>query len=365
VLQKILGKVLGCALLLHAGAAFSFTLITLPEQSAPSETITTATTLEAQVQPIVGTIRAQLFSIQRLKRSQRVSQAGPAQVASAERRGGFEYLAANGASSTGASGRGTESLWISAAANSLENDFERTAFYGATHNLLAGFDVTRADRYVLGFAFGHEASNYTTTFNAGNEKTRGFSVNPYFAYLLSDAWSLDLLLGYGELDTRQSRTVGTGPLTTQAVISEFAATRGFASTNLTYLAALGNWKLSSALGYTATRREQDGYVESAPLGTTVSASKQTVKQYSLLGEAAYGRGASETYFGLQYEDTRDPQKVQFATGAQPANDPDSVLLSAGWRYFGRGLTANFAFSKRLAQEQVNEYGFTMMLRVDL
>jgi hypothetical protein len=365
VLQKILGRILGCALLLYGSFAFSFTIITLPEQTAPSETITTATTLEKQVQPIAGTIRAQLSSIQRLKRSQRVSQAGPVRVASAERRGGFEYLAANETSGAGASVGGTESLWISAAANSLENDFSRTAFYGATHNLLAGFDVTRADRYVLGIAFGHEASNFTTTFNAGNEKTRGFGVNPYFAYLLSDAWSLDLLLGYGELDTRQSRTVGTGVLTTLAVNSEFASTRGFASTNLTHVSAWGDWKLSSALGYTATRREQDGYMESSPLGTTVSASKQTVKQVSLLGEAAYGRGASETYFGLLYEDTRDPPKVQFATGEQPANDPDSVLLSAGWRYFGKGLTANFAFSKRVAQDQVNEYGFSMMLRVDL
>jgi len=366
VLQKILGRILGCALLLYGSSAFPFTIITLPEQNAPSESITTATTLETQVQPIASTIRAQLFSIQRAKRAQRVSQARPVLVASSERRGGFEYVAANEASGAGAGGGGTESLWISAAANSLENDFSRTAFYGATHNLLAGFDVTRADRYVLGFAFGHEASNFTTTFNAGNEKTRGFSVNPYFAYLLSDAWSLDLLLGYGELDTRQSRTVGTGVLTTLAVNSEFASTRGFASTNLTYLTALGDWKLSGALGYTATRREQDAYAESSPpLGSTVSASKQTVKQVSLLGEAAYGRGASEAYFGLLYEDTRDPQKVQFATGPQPANDPDSVLLSAGWRYFGKGLTANFVFSKRLAQDQVNEYGFSMMLRVDL
>lgn len=366
MLQKILGRILGCALLLYGSSAFSFTLITLPEQNAPSESITTATTLETQVQPIASTIRAQLFSIQRAKRAQRVSQARPVLVASAEHRGGFEYVAANQASGAGPSGGGTESLWISAAANSLENDFSRTAFYGATHNLLAGFDLTRADRYVLGFAFGHEASNFTTTFNAGNEKTRGFSVNPYFAYLLSDAWSVDLLLGYGELDTRQSRTVGTGLLTTLAVNSEFASTRGFASTNLTYLAALGNWKLSGALGYTATRREQDAYAESSPpLGSTVSASKQTVKQVSVMGEAAYGRGASETYFGLLYEDTRDPLKVQFATGPQPANDPDSVLLSAGWRYFGKGLTANFAFIKRLAQDQVNEYGFSMMLRVDL
>ena len=366
MLQKILGRILGCALLLYGGSAFAFTLIEFQELSPPSESITTATTLETQVQPIVGTIRSQLFNIQRLKRAQRVSQAGPVLVAATERLGGFEYLAANDNSGTAVASAGTESLWISTTATSLENDFERTAFYGATHNLLAGFDLTRADRYVLGVAFGHEASNFTTTFNTGNEKTRGYSVNPYFAYLLSDAWSIDLLLGYGELDTRQTRTLATGPLTTLALNSEFASTRGFASTNLTYLTALGDWKLSGALGYTATRREQDAYTENnPPLGLTVSASKQTVKQVSLLGEAAYGRGASEAYFGLLYEDTRDPQKVQFATGPQPANDPDSVLLSAGWRYFGKGLTANFAFSKRVAQEQVNEYGFSMMLRVDL
>jgi len=41
------------------------------------------------------------------------------------------------------------------------------------------------------------------------------------------------------------------------------------------------------------------------------------------------------------------------------------LLSAGWRHFGRGLTASFVFSGRVAQEQVKEHGFAMVIRVDL
>jgi len=366
VRQKILGRVLGCTLLFFGSNVFAFTLPVSQEQITPSSTVTSTTTLETQVQPIASTIRAQLFGIHRAKRSQRVSQTRPVLVANSDGRDGFQYLASNESSRASISG-GSESLWISAAANSLENDFSRTAFHGATHNLLAGFDVTRADRYVLGLAFGHEASNYATTFNSGNEKTRGFSFNPYFAYLLSDAWSLDLLLGYGKLETRQTRLLGSTlvPLATEVVNSEFSSTRGFASTNLTYITALGDWKLSGALGYTTTRREQDAFTEIGVSGTTVPASKQTVKQYTLLGEAAYGRGASEAFFAMLYEDTRDPPRIQFATGAQPANDPDSVLLSAGWRYFGKGLAANFAFVKRLAQDQVNEYGFTMMLRVDL
>lgn len=365
MLQKTLRRILGGALLLYGGTALGFTIITFPEQTAPSETITTATTLETQVQPIASAIRAQLLSIRRLQSSRKIAHADRVLVANASTRGDFTYLAAAGTAGESAGSAGnTESLWISTAANSLENDFSRTAFHGATHNLLAGFDLTRSGKYVLGVAVGHEASNFTTTFNAGNEKTRGFNVSPYFAYLLSDAWSVDLSLGYGEFDTRQSRTIGTGPLTTLAVDSEFSSTREFASANLTGLSAVGNWTLAGSLGVLGAKRENDAYAESLG-GTAVAASKQTTEQWNLLGEAAYGRGSSETYFGLMYEDTRDPPRVQFATGPQPANDPDSVLLSAGWRYLGRGLTANFAFSKRVAQDQVNEYGFSMMLRVDL
>jgi hypothetical protein len=365
VLQKTFARILGCALFLYGSTALAFTLITI---TPPSNTVTDATTQQTEIQPIASAIRAQLFSLHRLKRSARVTEAGRVLVASADRSGGFGLLAANddrsGAGGGSLGGGNTESLWISSTANSLENDFSRTAFHGATHNLVAGFDVTRSDRYVLGISAGHEASNYVTTFNAGNQKARGFNVSPYFAYLLSDTWSVDLILGYGEIDTRQSRTLGTGLFSTIAVDSEFSSMRGFVSTNLTNVSTWGNWNLTGALGLLASRREQDAYTESA-LGTTVAGSKQSIEQWNLSGEAAYGRGASETYLGLLYEKTRDPLKVEFASGEQPANDPDSVLLTAGWRHFGKGLTANFVFSKRLAQDQVNEYGFSMMIRVDL
>lgn len=374
MLRKTLCRILGCALLLHGGTALAFTLIELPpqEDQSPSNSVTDSTTLRTEVQPIAGTIRTQLLSHRRPRGAQRVTRIGTllAANAHAQSRSDVDYLAAAGTGTgSGAGGGDTESLWISAATNSLENEFSRTAFYGATHNLLAGADLTRSDRYVLGVSVGHEASNFVTTFNSGNEKTRGFNLNPYFAYLLSDAWSLDLILGYGDFDTRQTRTTAALgspvplPPVTVSVNSEFSSTRSFASTNLTHVSTLGNWRLTGALGLTATRREQDPYVESS--GTAVAATKQSFEQWNLLGEAAYGRGSSETYVGLMYEKAEDPPRIQFATGAQPANDPDSVLLTAGWRYFGRGLTANFMFSSRQALDQVAEYGFSMMVRVDL
>jgi Autotransporter beta-domain len=364
VLQKTLCRIVGCALLAYGSSALAFTLITPPEQTAPSNTVTDATTLAAQIQPIAAAIQAQLFSLRRLQSFRKVTQAAPVLVASAAEnsRGDFDYLAAAGgdAPGTGLGGSGdTASLWISSAANSLENEFVRTSFYGATHNLVAGFDVTRSARYVLGVAVGHEASNFTTSFNVGNEKTRGFNVSPYFAYLLSDTWSVDLSAGYGEFKTRQSRS----SLVAIPVDSEFASTREFVSTNLTNLSSWGNWTLTGSMGALGTRRKSDAYVESD--GTPVAASRQTVKQWNLSAEAAYGRGKSETYLGLRYEKTRNPLKVRFVTGEELESDPDSVLLTAGWRYFAKDLTANFVFSKRLAQDQVNEYGFSMVIRVDL
>jgi hypothetical protein len=368
VLQKTLGRILGCALLSYGGTAVAFTLI--QEQLIPSTTLTDSFTLQAQVQPIAGTIRAQIFGLRRPGSSKKVTQVGGMMLAANEYSSSISDVntlaaAANDPSGagSGSSGGNPQSLWISSTSDSLANTFSRTAFYGATQNVLVGYDVTRSDKYVLGISGGYEASNFATQFNSGNEKTRGFNINPYFAWLLSDAWSLDLIGGVGKFSTDQSRTVGTGVLTTNAVDSEFSSKRGFVSTNLTHVSTRGNWKLTGSLGYLRSKRDQDPYTESN--GSALAGSKQTSGQWNLLGEAAYGRGNSETFFGARYEDVRNYQKIEFAAGEQPANDPTSVLLTAGWRHFGRDLTANFVFSARVAQEQVRGYGLSMVLRADL
>jgi hypothetical protein len=371
VLQKTFRRILGCALLSYGSAALAFTLITIPPELTPSSTIADSFTLDAQVQPIAGTIRSQIFGLRRAGSSKNVTQVGGMKLAANDRSGSasdVNYLAAADSfgSGGGSSGGGnSQSLWISALTDSLENTFSRTAFYGATQNVLVGYDVTRSDKYVLGISAGYEASNFVTKFNSGNEKTGGYNINPYAAWLISEAWSLDLIAGYGKFSTDQSRTVSSaGPIPT-AVDSQFSSTRSFASTNLTNISAFGNWKLTSSLGYLWSKRDQDPYTENG--GFAVDGSKRTSKQWNLLEEIAYGRGNSETFFGARYEDVRNYQKIELTSGLgeQPANDPTSVLLTAGWRYFGKGLTASFVFSGRVAQEQVKEHGFSMVLRADI
>jgi hypothetical protein len=376
VLQKALGRILGCALLSYGSTALAFTLIELPPELKPSTDVTNSFTLDAQVQPIAGTIRSQIFGLRRAGSSQQTTQVGGLKLAANEYSGSrsdVNYLAAAANDPSGAwgansgGGGNSQSLWISTTIDSLENTFSRTAFYGATQNVLVGYDFTRSNRYVLGISGGYEASNYVTKFNSGNEKTGGYNLNPYAAWLISDAWSLDLIAGYGWFNTDQSRTVGTGVLTTTPVDSNFSSKRSFASTNITNISGGGNWKLTSSLGYLWSQRDQDAYAENGITGAAVPESKQTSKQWNLLEEVAYGRGNSETFFGARYEAIQNYQKVELTLGLgeQPANDPTSVVLTAGWRYFGRGLTASFVFSGRVAQEQVKEHGFSMVLRADI
>src|SRR5437773_1873669 len=210
VLHKTLGRILGCALLSYGSTALAFTLI---ELQLPSNTITDSFTLQAQVQPIAGTIRAQIFGLRRPGSSKKVTQVGGMMLAANDHSGSASDVntlaaAANDPSGAGggSGGGNAQSLWISSTNDSLENTFSRTAFYGATQNVLVGYDVTRSDKYVLGISGGYEASNFATQFNSGNEKTRGYNFNPYFAWLLSNAWSVDVIGGYGRFNTDQSRT---------------------------------------------------------------------------------------------------------------------------------------------------------------
>jgi len=368
VLQKIFRSILGCALLSYGGAALAFTLI-VPGQE-PGNTVTDSFTLQAQVQPIAGTIRSQIFGLRRPGSLKKVTQVGGMMLAANDRSGtrsDVNYLAAAANDPSGGSGSGgadPQSVWISSTYDSLQNTFSGTAFYGASQNVLFGYDVTQSDRYVLGVAGGYEADNFVTQFNSGNEKTDGYNLNPYFAWLISDPWTLDVIGGYGKFNTNQSRAIGSAaPPATTTLDSSFSSNRSFLSTNVTNISAFGNWKLTSSLGYLWSKRNQDGYMENG--GLSVAASSLASRQYNLLEEASYGRGNSETFFGARYEDVKGYQKIQLLASQQPANDPTSFLLTAGWRYFGKGLTANFVFSGRVAQEQVHEHGISMVLRVDL
>jgi hypothetical protein len=363
--QKAVKTILGIVLLQFGSTALAFTLIELPV----TVTITGPAILAQRVQPMAGAIKAHLLGNLRMKKSEKTTQYGGVLAANSyvDSVSDFDYMTIAGGGSgssgggDGSGGGDSKSLWTTPTYSSLKNNFSRTAFDGDINSFMAGFDYTQSDKYIFGVAISHERSNFNTKFNFGNENTTGYNMSPYFAILLSDTWSFDLSLGHGKFNTIQSRTLIPLPV---VVEGEFWSTSDFASTNLTNVSAWGNWKLTDSLGIMAAKQKQDSYFESTGAAVTaVDSSSQSLKQWNLGGEVAYGRGDSESYVGLTYERIRNPEKIQFSTGEQPANDPDSFLLTAGWRHFGKGLTANLVFSSRLGKDQVTNNSFSTTIRI--
>lgn len=372
-LQRSLKTFIGLLLLHLSSSAFAFTLIVLPPAMKPSNTITDSTTVNTQIQPVANIIKAHLHNIRRAPKTRKFAQHDNMLAANSytDRVSDIDHamfayndLASSGGS-VGSSGGNTNGMWINSAYSSLKNSFSRTRFDGDVYMVMAGYDLTVSDQYTLGAALSYQRSALVTRFNNGDETTKGFSINPYFAYLLSDNWSIDLSLGYGKFNNSQTRTIATGAFTSVDVNNSFASTRSFFASNLTNVSTVGNWNLTSSIGIFSANQNQDGFNDAYTIGGVVPGSSMSVKQWNLAGEAAYSHRNSETFAGLVYEKLKDPEVLQISAGEQPSNDSTSFLLSAGWRHFGKELTADFVFNTRLGQDNVTERGFSTTIRIDL
>lgn len=362
-------KILLCILLLQfSSTAFSFTLI--QEALTPSSTITDSTTLKTQIQPTPVAIKAHLNSKRHVNKPAKKAQKGNVLAANSyvSSINDLDYMTL-GYNDQVSAGNAEESgevknLWINSAYSALKNDFSQSLFDGNVHVLVMGYDYTLSDKYIFGVALSHETSNFNTRFNLGNEQTNGINISPYFAVLLSETWSFDISLGHGKFNTGQYRTYSVSPASAADIVSsDFASSRDFASINFTKVASWSNWKLTGSIGLLVAKQDQDSYVESK--GGAVVASSQRIEQRNIASEVAYSHLDSESYVGLIYENAKDPEKIKFITDKQPADDTDSFLLTAGWRHFGKDLTANFMFSTRLGQDNITDNSFSTTLRFDL
>jgi hypothetical protein len=363
----------GLILLQLCNAAMAFTLLP-QEQLTPSSSITnSSTTVAAQIQPVARAIQTHLHGARRPHSSGKFAQNGimvASNSYSSTRYDAGDMLAYNDlASAAGGGSSGStdsSSLWINSGYSLLKNNFSRTRYDGDSQMVVIGHDHTVSDTYIIGAALGYQTSTMLTRFNTGDQRSKGYTLTPYFAYLISDALTFDLSLGYGKSNTSQSRALAVlvaGPAVEQWIItSEFASTQTFTSANLTHAATTGNWNLTSALGYLSAKQKQGAYTES--IGTSVAGSSTKLSQWSLAGEAAYAHSDSESYLGVAYEKMSSPESFRFTTGEQPSSDSDSFLLSLGWRHIGKDLIANFAFNSRLGLANVTENGISTTIRGD-
>lgn len=313
---------------------------------APGIVGTTVTDLRTQVLAYSGQIGT------RVQDALRGTLAGPRRVA-----GGFMLEGTTGR----AAGEGFDALgvWGSYSRSEFDNSFAATAFDGHRNNFLFGADISPLDSVVVGLAFGYEDSNTTTTFNAGEAGTNGWTLAPYAGVVFGDNWSLDASVGYSNVNTDQFRTAaGT------RVSSSVDGQRFFVSTNLTGTYTFDQLTLSPSAGWTLARSFQDSFTETD--GSSHGNRVSRIEQWRIGGEAAYGWKDFEPFARATYEHDYSFTKIKVATGTQPANDNDDVLFAAGVRYFSptSGLTGAFEWNRRLSRSQFGEDLFNFTLRMD-
>jgi hypothetical protein len=350
--RHLVNAIFGLWLLQCSNTSLAFSLPP-PEVFIPSTEVTEDAALDAQVQPVTSALGSHIRAIHR----------------SFSRPGGVSQPAGG---SAGADDGRSHGFWANSSNTDFENTFSRLAFEGTSQLLLLGIDFSLAENHILGLAVGSENSDIDTTFNSGSQKTDGTTIAPYYGWLISDNWSIDISMGISDLDMDQSRTeplilvpapglIPVPPPVTSSVSGE----RDFTAINFNGFWTFGNWNLGSRVGYLSATSDQDAYTESD--GTDVDSNSVDLKQTFIGGDVAYSFGASETFLSavMQKDSTDEIVLEPFPGLEQPPDDDDSLLLSAGWRYYSQdGVSAILEWITRNGKEQYSEDSVALTFRVD-
>jgi hypothetical protein len=333
------------ALLQASGTASAFTIIELGiVESVAGNLVTDAGTLETQVQPVTTALGTHLQSV-------------------------FRSFAAPRGGSAGAGDSGFQSAWVNSSYTSFENTFFRTDFDGSMHLLMLGFDYSLTENVLLGLAVSSEQGDIDTNFNFGNQETDGTTVAPYFGWLISDNWSVDLSLGLTDTDIDQSRTTSSlniVPPDFEIVLSQITSSptseRDFKNLNLNGFWTAGNWNYGVRAGYLSINSDQDAYTESDD--TDVDASSVELKQTQVGGDIAYG-AESQLFLSAVMVSDSSSDGIEFEDGEQPSDDDDSILVGLGWRYYGEaGISTVVELNTREGKDDYKEESISFTLRLD-
>jgi autotransporter-like protein len=249
-------------------------------------------------------------------------------------------------------------IWGNYSYTDFENDFSATAIDGVSHGFLGGIDFRVGESTILGIALGYDNSDIDTGFNGGNQITDTVTIAPYFGSILNDTLSVDFSIGYSNVGYDQFRTDGTTRITSSPV-----ADRWFGALNLNAIKFVDNWIISGRVGSVYASSTIHSYTESNSL--VVAESHTRLSSISIGSEIAYSLKEWEPFLNLAYQYDYQLKKVATASGPQPANDTDDILLSTGVRYFEKsGITGNLEYSKRLLREDFSEDRLSLTVRID-
>ncbi len=257
-------------------------------------------------------------------------------------------------------------LWGNYSYTDYDNDLSSIAYDGRSHGLLGGIDFSLWKNTILGVAVGYDDSDIDTTFNGGEQSSNTFTIAPYFAAVLNDTFSIDFSAGYSNVDYDQYRIV---PGTTTTASSDPGGYKWFGAMNLNAVTYYENWIIGGRIGGLWAKSTVEDFTETysdGTLPTAVGEDEISVGTASIAVDIAYSmQNNYEPFLNVSYQNDFSFQKATVATGPQPSNDTDDILMTLGVRYFNKnGVSGNIEYGTRFGREDFSEDKFSATVRVD-
>lgn len=264
-------------------------------------------------------------------------------------------------------------LWASYAHSDSESDVRVAPYEATAHNLLFGADRLLGERWILGLALGYERTDTDTIFNGGTQDRDGYTVAPYAAFLINDVFSLDVSAGYTHLETDQTRIDPDAASPLPFITSDFAAERGFVTSNLNATWLVGDWVIGAVAGFVHAAEIQDSYREQGGSSRRAVRSRRVELTQGYLGaDLAYSLGAWEPYAVAMYRNDFSRQDgsgaggLPAAVGSTQPDDDDELNLGLGVRYFGRGgLSGSLEWITTRGRSHFDDDTISLTLRLAL
>ena len=278
-------------------------------------------------------------------------------------------------------------IWASYSNTDVSNNFAATSFDADTDTVTFGVDFSPWDNTLAGVAIGYSDTSLDSFFNAGRRDSDGFSIVPYFGWIIDDVGidvdlSADVALGFTRMDITQFRTLGAARVT-----SETDQDTVFISTNINASKDVGGVRLGGRMGLLYGQSTTNGFTESNGTvtnkscfldtavsttngftesnGTVVADNRVTTGLLTLEANMAYFWGNFEPFASVTYEIDVSRDDVIVVGAVQPANDTNDVLVSAGLNWYSdNDIVAGIRYEKSLDRTQFEADTISIQIRAD-
>lgn len=265
-------------------------------------------------------------------------------------------------------------VWASYGRSEFDSTVAVAPYSGDLDTLRIGVDRLFAGRYSLGIAALVDRLDTRTKYNGGGQDVDGYAVVPYFTWLISERFSLDLNAGAGRSDATQNRIDPASVPGSPSILSaSYKARRSFWSATFNGLHPAGDWTFGGRAGYLYAREVQDGFQETGgPSARNVASRTVYLGQLFAGADAAYRfAGGFEAHAAAvyRYDSTRDDGRagggLPAAVGATTPGDRSEWDWTIGLRWYGaRGLTLAAEYLRTEGRDQFDNQAINLLARFE-